>query len=792
MKYTHSVIILLLVLFVSSQSHAQGWLWGRGNTGAGMDAWPVATDNSGNVFAAGFSWRPYITFGSYKVPFTPGRMQCIVTKYDGSGNFLWARGTLTGDSYLLSITTDPNGNLLMLGAFTSDSLQVGAITLINPISPSSQYFLVKYDPSGNVVWATNAGNALEDSHELGVEILGTGGVATDATGDIYMTVNFQLPIIQVGTITLTNSDPSGTSTDILLAKYDPSGNIMWAKSFGGSDTDIAYGLTVTPAGNVFMAGVDGSPKITFGTSVITNSHAFIAEFDKSGTPLWACGSGTTKGEYAVGIASDAFNNVYMTGAFSGNKITFSGTTIANPNPGKRSLFLVKFDPANNVSWYKTIGSPSGEAWGFSIANSVCGIIWVSGAMQDSVIIDGNILHAPAGSSDPIFIAGYHSNGVYAGSSALQSGGDDQNGIACDALGNIFMCSDYKIDPFVINKDTLAPTGVTERLFVGKYQSLNHGTIDSIYDRADTLICNTSNLVISNALGLQSYLWINGNIGITDTIKAPGKYWVISKKYCSFYFDTIDVKFCTCKHGIPDSIINTCDTLICNATSLTLNARPDLQSYLWSDGNNGISDTIRTEGKYWVVAKNSCSFYYDTFKVIFCNCKNGVPDSIGSTRDTEICNIPYLVLNARPELQSYAWSDGKTGINDTIRSAGTYWVTAKNSCYFYGDTVKMEICECKNDLFLPNSFTPNGDGQNDIFYPRSGGSTIKTIKSFRIYNRWGELVFSREYILPNDASNAWDGTYSGEKPRPDVYVWVTETICNNDKVINRKGSVTIIR
>src|ERR1035438_10400781 len=96
MKNIPQYIILLWGLFFSIQSGAQSWPWGRANTGAGVDAWAVATDKSGNVFVAGIKWgiTPAV-FGATVVPFTgiTGGYQCIVAKYDAAGNFLWARGT---------------------------------------------------------------------------------------------------------------------------------------------------------------------------------------------------------------------------------------------------------------------------------------------------------------------------------------------------------------------------------------------------------------------------------------------------------------------------------------------------------------------------------------------------------------------------------------------------------------------------------------------------------------------------------------------------------------------------
>ena len=92
--------------------------------------------------------------------------------------------------------------------------------------------------------------------------------------------------------------------------------------------------------------------------------------------------------------------------------------------------------------------------------------------------------------------------------------------------------------------------------------------------------------------------------------------------------------------------------------------------------------------------------------------------------------------------------------------------------------------------MPTVFTPNGDGENDVFYPRGTGITI--IKSFRIYNRWGELLFERANINVNDASNAWDGSYQGGAPKADVFVYVIDAVCSTGQPVMIKGDVTIIR
>ena len=107
-----------------------------------------------------------------------------------------------------------------------------------------------------------------------------------------------------------------------------------------------------------------------------------------------------------------------------------------------------------------------------------------------------------------------------------------------------------------------------------------------------------------------------------------------------------------------------------------------------------------------------------------------------------------------------------------------------------DSVLIKVVCDASQVFIPNSFTPNGDGNNDVFYPR--GTGISQVKSFRIYNRWGELLFEKDNFELNDVNSAWNGSYMGGTPRPDVYVYIVDATCNNGEPLSIKGDVTIIR
>ncbi|HMZ46899.1 MAG TPA: gliding motility-associated C-terminal domain-containing protein [Chitinophagaceae bacterium] len=107
-----------------------------------------------------------------------------------------------------------------------------------------------------------------------------------------------------------------------------------------------------------------------------------------------------------------------------------------------------------------------------------------------------------------------------------------------------------------------------------------------------------------------------------------------------------------------------------------------------------------------------------------------------------------------------------------------------------EEVKVTVVCNGGNIFVPNTFSPNGDGMNDVFYPRGKG--VYTIKSFRIFNRWGEMVFEKTNFQANDASAGWDGMYKGVKQPTDAYVYSIEIMCDNSISVPAKGSITILR
>jgi len=113
----------------------------------------------------------------------------------------------------------------------------------------------------------------------------------------------------------------------------------------------------------------------------------------------------------------------------------------------------------------------------------------------------------------------------------------------------------------------------------------------------------------------------------------------------------------------------------------------------------------------------------------------------------------------------------------------------NGCKNTGRVDIIVICKDAN-VFVPNTFSPNGDGSNDVFYVRGKG--LERVKSIRVFNRWGEVVFEQQQFPVNNPAFGWDGTYKGKKAVPDVYVYQVEVFCENSQIIRFEGNVALIK
>jgi gliding motility-associated-like protein len=117
-----------------------------------------------------------------------------------------------------------------------------------------------------------------------------------------------------------------------------------------------------------------------------------------------------------------------------------------------------------------------------------------------------------------------------------------------------------------------------------------------------------------------------------------------------------------------------------------------------------------------------------------------------------------------------------------------YFTDDNNCSNTG-SIQINVLCGKGNLYIPNTFSPNGDGSNDFFYPR--GTGLERVKYLRIFNRWGEVVFEKKDFPVNNAASGWDGRFKGQNPKADVYIYQAEVFCENGELLKLNGNIALI-
>jgi hypothetical protein len=449
------------------KAQAPSWAWAK-NAGDSLQdiGYSVATDASGNVFITGGFTSDSITFGTTTLIRTGtfgGNL--FVVKYSPAGNVLWAKsaGLAAGDDQAYGICTDASGNVFITGYFTGSPLIIGNDTLTN--AGGLDIFVAKYDASGNAIWAKSAGGTSDENGN---------GIATDANGNVFITGFFDSFTITFGSTTLTNMNNTSALPDIFVAKYDPSGNVLWAKSAGSLQADFASGISVDKHGNVLITGTFNS-NATFGTFVLNGTgdeDFFVAKYDNSGNFKWAKMAGTVGNFYTqgYGVATDTSDNIVATGYYQGTTIEFDTITLTNAggNNGYANIFVVKYDTSGNVIWAKSAGGIS-EDEGLTIATDANNNVFVSGYFTSSPITFGTYTFTNAGWED-IYVVKYTSSGAIAWAKNVGGTGYDQcNGITVDHSGNVLVTGYSNSPTLSFGSTTLTnegPSG-TKDVFVAK-------------------------------------------------------------------------------------------------------------------------------------------------------------------------------------------------------------------------------------------------------------------------------------------------------------------------------------
>jgi hypothetical protein len=293
------------------------------------------------------------------------------------------------------IARDSSANIYITGS-TGGSLDG------NTSSGQLDIFLTKFDSTGSKLFTRQIGTPFND---IGY------AVAVDGSGNVYITgsTGGSLP----GNI-------SAGQLDVFLAKFDPSGNLLFIKQFGTPFNDVGYGIAVDGSGNVY---VTGSTEGILGASAFGLSDIFLAKFDSSGNQLFIKQLGTTGRDIGFGVVVSSSGNVYVTGSTEG--------ILGSSAFGLSDIFLAKFDSFGNQLFIKQLGT-TGFDIGYGVAVDSTGNVYVTGSTE-------GILGSSAFGLSDIFLAKFNSSGNNIFIQQLGTTGIDIGyGVALDSSANAFI------------------------------------------------------------------------------------------------------------------------------------------------------------------------------------------------------------------------------------------------------------------------------------------------------------------------------------------------------------------
>ncbi len=420
---------------ISITANLTAWKMGGSGNDVGRN---IVVDEASNAYIVG-TYSTSFFFAGTTMDVT-GSNDIFIAKYNSKGFGVWIQ-RITGNTTdeVKDIVIDEEGNIYVTGevspnagyyASTDDVWRGNLQRAPTPINGNSDAFLAKYTRDGNLLWFKTYGAGSSD--------IGT-SIALHDTG-IYLTGTFGAPKTTFGSITLPGLGTDG-KYEMFLTKLSTSGDVLWAVSCGGFESDFASSIAVDTDGSVFMSGSFESPGTFRSVSEAPASFSsnvtpdiFIAKYSSVGNlvAFHRGNSGTFIYGNSLAIHKGA---LYATGIIGGGRY---GNTAITYRGGNGDIFLAKYNTSTlNLDWVRTAGGPGFDA-GNKLVFDNAGNIYLAGLLSDNCQFGSTVLRS-AGDTDAFF-AQYDSNGTFRFAKSLGgSSADGYNALAVNGAGNlIFM------------------------------------------------------------------------------------------------------------------------------------------------------------------------------------------------------------------------------------------------------------------------------------------------------------------------------------------------------------------
>lgn len=361
------------------------------------------------------------------------------------------------------IASSPNGDIYTTGGIVPSSvLTLGSQTLANTTDKHMLY-LAKFDNDANCLWIKKVGSGTLFGG------YGSGNLRIDTSGNFYITGEFKSSIT-FNTVTLTNNDP--LQSIVFIAKFDPLGNIIWAKKIVKDSMFYGVGLKnilCDANNNTYVAGYFDSPTASFENITLTKSgkkDIFLAKYDSNGNISWVKQiKGETDLEFTLAI--DSTNNLYFAGDYISESLQFENTTI-NKSGSSSFSFLAKYNDAGTLSWVK---------------NYACDICSIAIDNEDKLCITGSfnyynlkfgeitLTNTQPGSAD-VFTTKFDSNGAVIWAKKVTAGPSSEGSttIINDNENNIYISGTFQGPYAAVATEILTCEEGQRNVFIAKYDT----------------------------------------------------------------------------------------------------------------------------------------------------------------------------------------------------------------------------------------------------------------------------------------------------------------------------------
>lgn len=767
---------------------AGNYVWGR-NTVGFVDKYQFfSLDQNGHIYITGhFSgikdFDPGPGIYNLAAAFTCTNM--YVAKWDTAGNFIWARsmGGQTGTYHTTvgsSVKADAHGNVVVGGHFsgTTDfdpSFGIYNLTATTSIFTALQpdFHITKLDVNGNFLWAKGMGGQRDD---------GLTDLDIDSVGSIYSTGLFKETVdFDPGSgvhLVAAHDVASGSGTsDIFVHKMNASGVLEWIKTFGGIGHEVVGGIALDTGTNVYTSGIyystidfDPDTPVYNLTDTTWGYGAFI---HKMSAVCPTAGFAPTVSSAALTIICPATTvnlNSLVTSTRPGGIVlqwftnnTHTGTPYATPAAAVAGTYYAfYYDPANNCySPPAMVTVSNGGTTNIPLFDSiapVCSGITVSPlpasstnnitgtwapAWNNTATTTYTFTPDPGQCAVPVIktviikqvTSGTELASICEGNSYLFNGQyyTTSNNTAKDTLTNAAGCD--SIITLNLTVVPVHPVTLNEQL-----EGCGSVRYQGQYYGADTVIRDT----------LLSRLGCDSVYHATSITVYPQNPTVISIDTFACKRLTLDGVLYTQSVYVQDTIrtVHGCDSIIRHINIDIVNF--DL------DATATVSNPY--EGEYVYINTSST---------------NGVPYEVTKWQPAALFADQTAYAN-----NFQALAPGV--VNILVVAAGRHHCTDSV-------TIPVQIRPYDPKIVLPNAFTPNGDGRNDVFMPQLNIDRAYNFLEFSVYNRWGQVMYSTSNI-----NAGWDGSYKGILQEQGVYYYTIKLRLLNNDIRSFSGELTLLK